>query len=71
MALSKIIWKLRALAGLAIVPIAIASESWTCPIHPPASVPSCTAGPMKCPSVNGASTFIGGKIEPWVGKVKH
>lgn len=69
MALSKIIWSFRALAGIAVVQMVLASEPWTCPIHPPASVPSCSAGPMKCPSVDGASTFIGGKIEPWVGKV--
>mmetsp|Transcript_28923 Transcript_28923/g.59135 ORF Transcript_28923/g.59135 Transcript_28923/m.59135 type:complete len:565 (-) Transcript_28923:208-1902(-) len=44
------------------------SSSWTCPVLPPASIQSCTAGPVKCPSIDGAFTFIGGVLTPWTGE---
>eukprot|EP00614_Pseudopedinella_elastica_P009790 CAMPEP_0172610048 /NCGR_PEP_ID=MMETSP1068-20121228/29921_1 /TAXON_ID=35684 /ORGANISM="Pseudopedinella elastica, Strain CCMP716" /LENGTH=548 /DNA_ID=CAMNT_0013413681 /DNA_START=121 /DNA_END=1767 /DNA_ORIENTATION=+ len=46
-----------------------ATDAWTCPVRPAISVPSCTAGPIKCPSVDGAITFIGGVIEPFAGEI--
>ena len=40
-----------------------------CPVAAPVSIPSCTAGRMKCPAVDGAMTFIGGQVSPWDGPV--
>ena len=60
---------LGCIASLCHLDTVSSAESYTCPVAPPASISSCTAGPAKCPAVDGAKVFIGGKLLGWDGPV--